>query len=343
MNCCSNCFGDNGLKSHIEFLSQETGDCDYCGSTKVPVVAPPMLEDKFAALLNTCEQNEAGCSIVELLKKDWCLFSHDQMSIAQGQMLLGDVLDDGQLVRQNFVPSEQYLSNRLGKWEELRQELMHKNRFFPETEIDLERLEELLSHISLSSNELQLEWHRARTKTRDELFSAAEMSAPPSHVASHGRANPAGIPYLYLGSEIETAVSEIRPHTGDITCVASFKIPNNLTLVDLRAARNSVSPFILEDEKDIGRMRSDLVFLERLGHELTRPVRQMAAAFDYTPSQYLCEFIKKSRYDGVLYRSSVSDGFNLALFDQSKAQIGIISQRRVEKVGVEISAENVDV
>ncbi|WP_196898476.1 RES family NAD+ phosphorylase [Alteromonas sp. B31-7] len=298
-----------------------------------------MLEDKFASLLNTYEQNENGTSIIELLKKDWCLFSHPQMTIAQGQMLLGDVLDDGQLVRQNFMASEQYLSNRLGKWEELRKELMHKNRFFPETEVDLERLEELLSHISVGSIDLQTEWYRARTKVRDELFLQEEMSAPPSHLASHGRANPAGIPYLYLGSEVETAISEIRPHTGDQVCVATFSIPNNLTLVDLRAPRRSVSPFILEDEKDIGKMRSDLVFLERLGHELTRPVRQMAAAFDYTPSQYLCEFIKKSRYDGVLYSSSVSSGYNLALFEKAKARIGQMSHRKVNKVTVEISAE----
>lgn len=339
MNCCSNCFGDNGLKSHIEFLSQEVGDCNYCGSTNVPLVTPSSLEDKFAALLNTYEQSEGGCSIIELLKNDWCLFSHEKMTIAQGLMLLGDVLDDGQLVRQSFVPSEQYLSNRLGKWEELRQELMHKNRFFPETEVDLERLEELLSHISITSELLQAEWYRARTKTHDDLFSVDEMSAPPSHVASHGRANPAGIPYLYLGSEVETAISEIRPHTGDLVCTAEISIPSNLTLVDLRAPRSSVSPFMLEDEKDIGRMRSDLLFLERLGSELTRPVRKMAAAFDYTPSQYLCEFIKKSRYDGVLYTSSVSDGFNLALFEGTKAKIGKISQRRVNAVNVSISKE----
>jgi hypothetical protein len=38
-------------------------------------------------------------------------------------------------------------------------------------------------------------------------------------------------------------------------------------------------------------MRSDLPFLERLGDELTRPVVPQAAAIDYTPSQYLSEFI----------------------------------------------------
>ena len=91
------------------------------------------------------------------------------------------------------------------------------------------------------------------------------------------------------------------------------------------------------DEADIGKMRSDLPFLARLGEELTRPVVPQAAAIDYTPSQYLCEFIKKCKYDGVIYRSSVSDGINLALFNPSLAESGAIAQYRVTRVSVEAS------
>ena len=98
-----------------------------------------------------------------------------------------------------------------------------------------------------------------------------------------------------------------------------------------------VSPFLLEDAADIGRMRSDLPFLERLGDELTRPVVPQSAAIDYTPSQYLCEFIKKRGYEGVIYRSSVSDGMNLALFDPALAQSGNVAQYRVTRVTVDIA------
>ncbi|WP_244510957.1 RES domain-containing protein [Mesorhizobium sp. LCM 4576] len=52
------------------------------------------------------------------------------------------------------------------------------------------------------------------------------MGAPPKRRSSHGRANPAGIPYLYLGSLPETAAAEIRPHTGEVACVADFTIPD---------------------------------------------------------------------------------------------------------------------
>jgi hypothetical protein len=136
---------------------------------------------------------------------------------------------------------------------------------------------------------------------------------------------------------METAISEIRPHTGEIACVVDFRTQPDLKLVDLRRPRKTVSPFLL-DSIEIARVRSDLPFLERLGEELTRPVIPQAAAIDYTPSQYLCEFIKNRGYDGVVYRSSVSDGMNMALFNPAKAQPGIVTQCRVVKVSVDVLA-----
>ncbi len=160
------------------------------------------------------------------------------------------------------------------------------------------------------------------------------MGAPPKRTASFGRANPAGIPYLYLGSTQLTAVSEVRPHTGEIICVADFVTSNDLKLVDLRNPREMVSPFIFPDADEIGEMRDEMPFLEQLGEELTRPVVPQSAAIDYTPSQYLCEFIKKCGYDGVIYRSSVSEGINLAMFDPSRADPGAVTQLRVTSVAV---------
>ena len=170
-------------------------------------------------------------------------------------------------------------------------------------------------------------------------FLPAEMGAPPKRIASHGRANPAGIPYLYLGSNPKVTISEIRPHTGETACVADFTTPADLKVIDLRSPRKMVSPFLLEDVIDIERLRNDLPFLERLGDELTRPVIPQAAAVDYIPSQYLCEFIKLCGYHGVIYRSSVSEeGINLALFDPPRATCGTVMQYRIAHVAVDIFA-----
>jgi hypothetical protein len=241
-------------------------------------------------------------------------------------------------VRQTFSPDNDSEAARLGEWEKLREELMYHNRFFPDVNIDLKRLEFLLSPLTVDVDEVPNRWYRARIQTGETPFVIADMGAPPKRIASHGRANPAGIPYLYLASTQTTAISEIRPQTGEIACVADFRTRDNLKLVDLRNPRRMVSPFLLEDAADIERMRSDLPFLERLGDELTRPVLPQAAAIDYTPSQYLCEFIKKCGYGGVIYRSSVGDGINLALFDPTLAEPGAVSRYRVSRVSVNVEA-----
>lgn len=103
----------------------------------------------------------------------------------------------------------------------------------------------------------------------------------------------------------------------------------------MRNPKKMVPPFFVEDPVDIGRLRSDRRFLERLGQELTRPVMPQAAAIDYTPSQFLCEFIKGQGYDGVIYLSSLSEGINLALFDPSKALCNRVRQFGVNRVSID--------
>jgi len=335
MQCCAACFGDRDLaKRIIPRLSTGVGTCSYCQTENVELVEPIKLRDYFELLISIYEPSPEGKLLVEWFKSDWQMFDHPRMDVPGAKSLLADVLNDGEIVRQLFSPSAKYQSDALGRWEQLRDELMYKNRYFPSSQMDMDRLGELLSH--LPATDLPTTWYRARIQIGDAPFSIDEMKAPPNRLASHGRANPPGIPYLYLGSTPNTAVSEIRPHTGERACVATFTIPGDLKAVDLQAPRKLVSPFLLEDENKVGLMRVDIAFLERLGEELTRPILPSGAAIDYVPSQYLCEFIKRSGYSGVIYRSSVSDGKNLALFDPGLATGTSVAQYRVERVTVDV-------
>ncbi len=342
MRCCSTCFGDRGLKKKILFISDTQGNCSYCGAENECLIDPSALGDDFRALITAYAQSETGQPLTYWLRRDWALFSSCNIDDAHAQVLLADILNDGQIVRQKFAPISSVVSDNFGTWEKLRSELLHENRFFPNTQIDLDRLEALLSRLAIGSGEFPPTWYRARIQADGNVLSANELLAPPPKVATHGRANPAGIPYLYLGSQIQTAASEVRAHTGEWISVAEFTIDGTLEFIDLRNPRRSVSPFSLadmfEDEEDIAQLRSDVDFLEKLGLELTRPVLPQAAAFDYTPSQYLCEFIKKCGYDGVLYNSSVSEGINLALFKPQKATVGNVRQFVVEKASVVLRA-----
>ena len=284
--------------------------------------------------MNIYTEDDSGKFLVEWFKEDWALFP--SLDIANSKQLLSDILDDGEIVRKKFVPSALCDTDRLHTWEQLKQELMHENRFFPTTQFNEDRLTELLSQLLLDSGEFTELWNRARIQKEAGPFPVDEMGAPPKRLATQGRANPAGIPYLYLASTPETAVSEIRPHTGELASVASFKLKGNLKFIDLRDPKVSVSPFILGDESEVALLRGDIEFLVRLGFELTRPVLPHVAAIDYIPSQYLCEYIKKCGYHGVIYKSSVSDGINLALFDPNNANILNVTNYKISKVSVSI-------
>ena len=333
MRCCANCFGDREIAEIIRARSLGKGVCSYCGSANVDLIEPKQLSNYFILLSAIYEPDDNGKLLVELFSEDWNLFDHPAMNIATAKSLLADILDDGEVVRKPFLPSPRYKSDALGRWEQLRNELMYKNRYFPESQMNMDRLGELLEE--LIALDLPAVWYRARLQMEDKAFVEAEMGAPPQRMALHGRANPSGIPYLYLGSSVATAISEIRPHTGEVACVATVEIPPDLKVIDLRSPRKHVSPFLLEED-EIGLMRAEIGFLERLGEELTRPVLPQGAAIDYVPSQYLCEFIKKCGYGGVIYRSSVSDGINLALFEPSVAIIRLVEQHQVVRVKVQV-------
>ena len=335
--CCAECFGDAQLRANIEKeFSPTTGVCDYCGSSVETLIRPSVLGEAFEALVGIYEVSDEGLSLPAILRRDWGLFTHPVLQDdAHAKELIGDILDDGELPRKLFAPPSSNQAESLAQWDDLRAEMMHGNRWFLSERIDYERLRELLSYLITDPAEISDTWHRARIMSDDEPYPIEKMGAPPPRYAGHGRANPAGIPYLYLGSDPKTAVAEIRPHTGDAACVAEFTIPS-MRAVDLRAPRTRVSPFGLNDD-EARQMHADLPFLERLGEELTRPVLPHGAPFEYVPSQHLCEFIKHCGFDGVIYRSSVSTGVNVALFRPEVATGGQVHRYLVERVEVYVA------
>ena len=337
MQCCASCIGDRVLREQIiPTFSRQTGTCSFCGTENERLVVPSDLRDSFELLINIYEKNEDGKTLIDCFKDDWGMFVHPKMDRANASLLLAEILDDGDIVRKKFSPSDLCQSDRLDLWSAFKTELMHENRFFPEIKMDLSLLSVLFTDLVFNPCKLSETWYRARMQRTKEPYTSDKMGAPPKELATQGRANPVGIPYLYLASNQVTAVSEIRPHTGESVSVADFTIQKSLEIIDLRNPRSTISPFILNDEKEIACLRGDIEFLVHLGNELTRPILPHVAAIDYLPSQYLCEFIKKCGYHGVLYNSSVGEGVNLAIFEPKMAQVGSVEQSRVSKVSVQL-------
>lgn len=314
--CCPSCFGDLELGREIfPSLGAKQGNCTFCKSTETLVLEPFELVNSFQPLIEIYRQDDNGEKIADLLQKDWCLFENLEQPAIDN--LIDAIFEEAELSRKKFVVSTKYQGEGLKLWESFSNEIMYENRWFLDKTINLDQLESLLS--SLHAINLPSQWFRARLHKLDDPFALVDMGAPPKKLSTYGRANPAGIPYLYLASKPETALAEVRPQNKESATIAEFFI-GDINVVDLRDPRKRISPFILQDAEKIGGLYAELPFLEHLGYQLQKPVFPFDAAINYTPSQYLCEFIKKKNYDGVVFNSSTSDGYNLALFDEAKAK-----------------------
>ena len=338
MKCCVRCFDDKYLKElFIPILSEEKGDCSYCKSANQPLISPDWLKEEFELLAGIYVPDARGRPLLDWFIEDWLIFDEELFSLPDLQKLIVAIFEDESVSTERYIRSEIRMTDTLESWNNIRDELKYENRFFPELELDLDRIRELLSHvqITLGDKELRQEWYRARVQETQRVFEPSEMGAPPVSSATHGRANPAGIRYLYLASTLSTAIAEIRPHPGQYVSVGEFSLPLTLSLVDLRQPRKTVSPFNLPSETAVAQLLGDISFLEDLGQELTKPVVPHATAIDYIPSQYLCEFVKRCGYDGVLYNSSVNIGCNVALFSPDIYRASGISSHFITKVNVD--------
>jgi len=339
MNCCSKCFNDKVLESHIEKLATKTGRCDFCYTEGVRLVEPAKLADRFMIFLDAYKESpNNGSPISELLKQDWGLFS--AVGEKELTLLLPQLFDDPYIISKKFEPLMAKTSEYTSHWDDFCEELKYRNRFFPSKLPDLEDLKGLMSfYLENDSAKLPQYLYRARIEEPSTILDIRDMGKPPASKTTNGRANPIGIPYLYLASDIETAISEVRPNTGQMVAVASFtKAKNqnktNARIIDLCNPRQRASPFEQEQADRIVALRYELDFLRHLSDELSMPVVPDTANLSYLPSQYICEFIKHMGYIGLEYRSAAGDGINYALFDDDLFVPVEITRYRVSRVGI---------
>ena len=105
MNSCAACFGDRGLlRSIIPLRASGTGRCDYCETQIVLVVAPEQLSVYVGLLISSYQRDESGRLLIHWFREDWALFRHPRMDDSRAKDLPADILGDGEIVRQKFVP-----------------------------------------------------------------------------------------------------------------------------------------------------------------------------------------------------------------------------------------------
>lgn len=155
----------------------------------------------------------------------------------------------------------------------------------------------------------------------DEIPSAypPERMKPLRDRAMEGRANSKGIPMLYLCSNKDAAMSEIRPWIGSMISLGRFVTTKDLTLVD--CSRHSAEKQEFMFERPPVEEWTRLVWSE-IDRAFTKPVTRSDETGEYVATQILVELFKDLGYDGISYRSAFGErSKNLALFDLDCAEL----------------------
>ncbi len=158
-------------------------------------------------------------------------------------------------------------------------------------------------------------------------FPFARMK-PLNNSASEGRANPKGIPYLYLATDKETAMGEARPILGAILSVGEFEPTRELKIIDFSVHQGKMKFFFQEPTE---KKRAEAVWTH-MDNTFSVPTSNSDFNSDYVPTQIIAELIKSLGYDGIAYKSSLANGHNIALFDLESAKISKCNIYKVNQV-----------
>jgi hypothetical protein len=165
-------------------------------------------------------------------------------------------------------------------------------------------------------------WEEAVPHPRDRM-------KPLPYAAQEGRVNPKGIPCLYVSNDKETAMAEVRPWIGSSVSVGQFRTMHKLTLVDFSVAHDTKPNFFFEEPPPEEREKAIWAMVDRA---FSRPLTSDPSTAEYVPTQVISEFFKTKGFDGVVYKSQLGSGFNLALFDLASADLVNCALYPVESV-----------
>lgn len=165
--------------------------------------------------------------------------------------------------------------------------------------------------------------HDWRPEGQGEEAFEVECAFPPERMkpladrALEGRANPKGIPFLYVATSMKTSVGECRPWVGAHVSVSQVKTVRELKILNCTSDKQGASFYF--DEPDPSK-REEAVWRD-IDRAFAEPVTRSDDTADYAPTQILAELFRENGMDGVGYRSALGTGHNLALFELNCAEV----------------------
>lgn len=166
-------------------------------------------------------------------------------------------------------------------------------------------------------------WFRSRTGVKEQSlhigfnditriavpFKSDEIGALLPPAANAGRTNRQCVSVLYLGSDMATAMSEIRPHPGHLISVGGFRAKKRLRVASFD---QPISNFCSSDKR-----LDDFAVIHHIDSLLQQPVIP-EERHRYAATQLLSDILMRNGFDGIAFGSSVGSGKNLCVFDPTQ-------------------------
>lgn len=330
MHICENCFNDEELKTSIR-NHNHTGVCDFCGAQNVYTADIDEFNDFFVELLSLFKKDATGADVVSVIQTDWNLFSNVEFASSVLEYFINKT--PLPYTASDKVKYIEAVNEYTDKWAELKEEIQHKTRFYSSLMSYFENNGFLLnSNLKLKPGDF---FYRARIVPSGKSYlTKKDMGCPPPSKATAGRANPIGIPYLYLCKIPETTLYETRSVYLDKVSIGTFAITRDINILDFTA---SISLYLAYNEDiELSESIAKYKLRQQISADLSKPLRRYDTELEYVPTQSICEYCKLKYIDGIIFRSSLhKNGFNLVLFNEDCAKC--IKVKTIEVSKVEIS------
>lgn len=345
MKFCSDCFKDSEIRDIIDSISNEDL-CDILGTHSNHIYDTKKHSDLvpyFESLLNiytpiseiSADFDRAKALRLKYdLKENWDIFcsscSHEHIYNLLKNVCAEKYEESPELFNEDVIIEEmldesykrEYSLLKTYNWDDFTKSLIQNSRFHS-SHLNLNILKQFCSSIK-KTYKIGEKFYRGRLSSKNGLLKE-EMGAPPFELSRDGRANAAGIKCLYLASEIETTINEVRAGVFDYLTIGTFTLKKDITVVDLKRI-DKISPFALEVEGiDLVNYAINKQHLNKINQEMGKVIRKSDSKLDYIPTQYICDYIKSIcaddssavlKYSGIEYNSTLcSIGYNLAIFD----------------------------
>lgn len=355
-NVCSECVVDSALQ-HLVNANLTSNVCDYCGEEDEGAFIAAPFNTVMLRIYESVVKEYSDAQDVDMprVEKEWF---QDETYIQEVLMEFDPGWDSqfSEDVADCFDPSTYWVRHSDGDWsisdpsdtlfygwESFKEQVLTKTRYLflaePEDEfsagrpdyIPIASMLDALGNTCIKDKMVTVipagtEFYRVRHAPNKEMFSTfSEMGVPPIGVATAGRMNPAGISYLYLAYEKETAEKEVLEWSKR-WFTAKYKTKIDIPIIDFSVAPRVPSIF----EPELYESRHNRYFLHAFIKDLIAPVTKDGKEHvDYVPTQIVSEYFrykfKDENGDGVMglkYPSVKDDkGTNIAVFSSNNEEL----------------------